>query len=85
MYVCTVFIFVSCEEKGCYRIVSDTADRTAGSAAVCNVGVYNFLFSATDELKLALRARIASGLSRYFLPAGVYLTDRNVSSQIIIG
>ena len=38
--LCTIFIFVSCEEKGCYRIVPLghqilTADRTAGSAAVC--------------------------------------------------
>ena len=42
--LCTVFIFVSREEKGFYRIVSFrwntkilTADRTAGSAAVCKV------------------------------------------------
>jgi len=38
--MCTVSIFVSCEEKGCYRFVSLRhqilyADRTAGSAAVC--------------------------------------------------
>ena len=32
----TVFSFVSCEEKGCYRIVSSGhVARTAGSAAVC--------------------------------------------------
>ena len=44
----TVFIFVSCEEKGCYRIVVSfrwdtkilTVDRTAGSAAVCKVVIY---------------------------------------------
>ena len=38
--MCTVFIFVSREEKGFHRIGSFTdtkmiADRTAGSAAVC--------------------------------------------------
>ena len=40
--LCIVFIFVSCEEKGCYRIVSLgpnilTADRTAGLASACKV------------------------------------------------
>ena len=40
--MCTVFIFVSREEKDFYRIVSLgqkilTADHTAGSAAVCKV------------------------------------------------